>query len=88
MIHEEHGSTNSAPPPGGRTGRESSGFERNLPNADACAERALTSTLSDDDREKIEAPIQSGHRYCPASCVWRRRARRASGFAAGVEARP
>jgi hypothetical protein len=88
MIHEEHGSTNSAPPPRGRTSRECSGFERNLTNADACAERARAAILSDDDREKIEAPIQSGHRHCLASCVWRSCARRTSGLAAEVKARP
>jgi len=88
MIHEEHGSANSAPPPRGRTSHQRSGFEQNLTNADACAECARTSTLSDDDREKIEVPIQSGHRYCLARCVWRSCARRRSGLAAGVEARP
>jgi hypothetical protein len=87
MIHE-HGSANSAPPPRGRTSRESSGSERKLTNADTCAERARTVALYDDDREKIEAPLQSRYRCCLAPCVLRSCARRASGSAVGVEARP
>jgi hypothetical protein len=88
MIHEDHGAANSAPPPRGRTSCDSSGSERNLTNATACAERARAAILSDDDREKIEAPIQSGHRHCLAPCVLRLCARRGSGLVAGVEARP
>ena len=56
MIHEDHGAANFAPPPRGRTSCDSSGSERNLTNANACAERARAAILSDDDREKIEAP--------------------------------
>jgi hypothetical protein len=87
MIREEDESANFAPPRG-RTGRESSGSGRDLTNVYACAVHARAATLSDGDREKIEAPTQSGHRHCLAPCVWRSCARRRSGLAAGVEGRP
>jgi hypothetical protein len=87
MIHEEHGSANSAPPPRDRTSRESSGSERNLTNADACAERARRAALDENDREKSKTTFQSRYRCCLAPCVLRSRERHASGSAVGVEAR-
>jgi hypothetical protein len=82
MIREEDGSANSAPSPRGRAGRESSGSAPDLTNVHACAVYARAASLSDGDREKIEAPTPSGHRHCLAPCVWRACARRRSGVAA------
>ena len=52
MICEEDGSANFAPPPSGRTGRESSGSGRDLTNVYACAVHARAASLSDGDREE------------------------------------